>query len=77
MMNSDLWVLEWSQRSNCFHVQPLERTLSFNRGLYTENKKTVNDWRVLFVGTQAECSETADASRATLQARESQYGPKE
>ena len=68
--NSDLWVLEWSQRGNVFHVQPLENTLSFNRKLYRENTKTVNDYRVLVVGTHDECSMAADSARQTLIERE-------
>lgn len=68
--NSDLYVLEWSQSSNGFHVQPLEKTLQFNRKLYAANRKTLNDYRVLFVGSYDECSAAADASRKTLIDRE-------
>ena len=70
MINSDTHVLEWSQRSNSFHVQPLENTLAFNRKLYRENKPTINDWRVLFVGSKDDCLATAESSRGTLNARE-------
>ena len=68
--NSDLYVLEWSQRGNGFHVQPLEATLQFNRRLYADNVGTVNDYRVLIVGTQDECLAAAEASRQTLVDRE-------
>lgn len=66
----DLWVLEWSQRQNVFHVQPLVRTLAFNRNLYARNQPTNNDYRVLLVGTRDECQATADAARNTLRERE-------
>lgn len=66
----DLWVLEWSQRQNMFHVQPLSKTLSFNRSLYAHNRPTSNDYRVLLVGTRADCQATADAARHTLHERE-------
>lgn len=68
---SELWVLEWSQRGNVFHVQELDRTLSFNRKLYANDTPTRNDYRILHVGTRAECSNAADAARGTLQERES------
>ena len=68
--SSDLWVLEWSQRTNNLHVQQLERTLSFNVRLYADNKQTVNDYRVLHVGTSKECYDAADAVRNTIAERE-------
>lgn len=70
MTTTDLFVLEWSQRQNCFHIQPLERTLSFNRGLYLDNIKTINDYRPIYVGTREECGRTAEACRDTLQKRD-------
>ena len=66
----DLWVLEWSQRQNVFHVQRLEKTLSFNRSLYANNRPTSNDYRVLLVGTHLECHDAANAARQTLHERE-------
>lgn len=67
---TNLWVLEWSQRANAFHIQKLEHTLSFNRKLYTENTKTSNDYRILHVGTHDECDAAAEAARSTIQTRE-------
>lgn len=72
MTTTDLYVLEWSQRQNCFHIQPLERTLSFNRGLYQDNIRTVNDYRPIHVGTREECDKAADACRGTLQERDAE-----
>jgi len=69
--NSEMWVLEWSQRANVFHIQPIEKTLSFNRKLYANDKETVNDYRILFVGTHDDCDKAAEASRATIRERES------
>lgn len=68
--NSELYVLEWSQRANVFHVQPLEKTLQFNRGLYASNRETSNDYRTLIVGTYEECNAAADSARQTLIGRE-------
>lgn len=66
----NLWVLEWSQRQNAFHIQRLDKTLSFNRNLYAENKNCMNDYRVIHVGQKAECEAMADACRHTLRDRE-------
>lgn len=68
--SSELWVLEWSQRTNNIHLQPLERTLSFNRRLYLDNKLTINDYRVLHVGPESECRDAADSIRNTIAERE-------
>ena len=73
MKNSELWVLEWSQRANVFHVQRLDTSLGYNRKLYRENTSTSNDYRILVVGTHDECSAAADASRQTLIGREPRH----
>lgn len=70
MTTTDLYVLEWIQRSNLFHIQAIEDTLRFNRRLYSENKATVNDWRMIHVGTRDECSIVADNCRHTLNQRD-------
>ena len=67
-MSSELWVLEWHQKSNNFHIQPLDKMLSDNRRAYMRDVARQN-WIVLVVGTHDECTATADAARPTLQAR--------
>ena len=67
-----LWALEWSQSQNAFHIQPLDKTLAFNRRLYVEGKRCLNDYRVIHVGMRAECEAMANSCRQTLRARESE-----
>ena len=67
-----LWVLEWSQSQNALHIQPLEKTLAFNRRLYANDTKCINDYRVLHVGSRDECEAMANSCRQTLRARESE-----
>lgn len=69
MTTDALWVLEWSQRQNAFHTQPLDKTLSFNRRLYAEDKNCMNDYRVIHVGAKDECEAMAQACRQTLRDR--------
>lgn len=66
----NLWVLEWSQRQNAFHIQRLDKTLSFNRRLYAEDKNCLNDYRVIHVGEKDTCEAMANACRQTLRDRE-------
>lgn len=69
MNSKELWVLEWHQKSNNFHIQPLDLLLSRNREAYMLDKNLQN-WIVLHVGTNDECSKAADAARPTLHKRE-------
>ncbi len=66
-LNQPLWALEWSQRQNTFHVQPLHDALSANRSAYTGNAK--GDYRILHIGYRDEVDAMADACRGTLQRR--------
>lgn len=66
-MDAGLWVLLWSQRQNAFHVEPLPSMLARNRAAYADNKP--GDYRVLHIGYREEVDATADACRATIQAR--------
>lgn len=69
MSCKDLWVLEWHQKSNNFHIQKLASLLSRNREAYRDDK-CLQNWIVLHVGTNDECHEAADAARVTLNQRE-------
>lgn len=69
-MISDLYVLEWSQRGNVFHVRRLVEVLQENRHLYASNSAASDDSRPLIVGTQSECMSAAEASAQTLAGRE-------
>lgn len=68
MSFENAWVLEWHQKSNSFHVQPLDKLLSKNREAYANNAEGQN-WRVLHIGTKDECEAAANAARPTLRRR--------
>lgn len=67
-MNSDRWVLCWSQRQNALHVETLERHASSNREAYADNRP--GDYRLLLVGTRDEVDATANSIRPTMAQRE-------
>jgi len=58
------YVLEWSKKSNNFHIQPLETTLANNQKLFVDENS--HDWIVLFVGERKACSQMADNWRERL-----------
>jgi hypothetical protein len=63
------FVLLWSKRQNCFHIEPTERMLSINREAYRDNKSG-NDYIPIAIGTKGEMHEMADSLRGTITARE-------
>jgi hypothetical protein len=67
-VKNDLYVLEWSRKSNGFHIQKLEHTLAGNQKCFIAN--TSHDYIVLMVGDQDACDRMADNWRHRLQSRE-------
>jgi hypothetical protein len=63
------YVLEWSQSTNNFHIQPLPNLLAFNQSAFLDNKK-VPDYMVLMVGEKQAVDEMADHWRHYLQRRQ-------
>lgn len=61
------YVLEWSKKSNGFHVQPLEVTLARNQERFIADNS--HDWIVLMVGEREACQAMADNHRQRLYAR--------
>lgn len=64
---TEQWALLWSKQQNALHVEPVERMLSLNRVAYREDAG--GDYRVLFLGSQQEVNEAAEAVRATMTSR--------
>jgi hypothetical protein len=62
------YVLEWSKKSNSFHVQPIETTLAKNQECFL--KDTSHDYIVLMVGTHDVITNMADHHRERLIERE-------
>lgn len=61
-------VLLWSQRQNALHIETVETMLSKHRDAYRDNRAT--DYIPLWIGTEVEVDQAADAIRNTLIARQ-------
>ena len=62
------YVLEWSKKTNNFHIQPIETTLAKNQECFL--KDTTHDYIVLMVGTWDVVTAMADNHRQRLADRE-------
>lgn len=58
------YVLEWSKKSNCFHIQPLSDMLASNQRLFIEN--IGGDYIVIMAGSKEACHTMADSHRDRL-----------
>lgn len=65
------YVLEWSHKTNNFHIQPLEQHLSTNQERFIDNQRTA-EWAIIFMGTHDAVTEMADHWRDRLKLREVQ-----
>lgn len=54
-MKGEIWVLEYSASQDCFHAQPIKKSISNN--LERALRKEPNDWVTLCVG---ECESVRD-----------------
>ena len=61
------YVLEWSKKSNTFHVQPIETTLAKNQQHFLND--TSHDWIVLMVGNHDVITNMAEHHRDRLKER--------
>lgn len=68
MNTTDAYALLWSKRSNCFHVEPLTETVDKGRRFFLSD--TANDYLLIGLGTRDKVSETADALRPYMVARD-------
>lgn len=62
------YVLEWSRKTNNFHVQPLADALASAQEAFLTNSP--NDYRIVMVGTQDVCLTMAQNNRDKLRERE-------
>ena len=67
-MSNDTYVLLWSKKSNCFHIELLHDTVA--KGLRFFRAQQTNDYLVIGIGTHDECSAKADELRPTLTERD-------
>ena len=62
------YVLEWSNKTNNFHIQPLSNLLAYNQTAFIDGKQT-SDYIVLMVGEKDAVHEMADHWRDRLEKR--------
>jgi hypothetical protein len=67
-MSAETYSLLWSKKSNCFHIEPLDDTVSKGIGFMYENK--TNDYLLIGYGTYEAMSRNADRLRPILIERE-------
>lgn len=66
---TDLYVLEWSQSTNNFHIQPLANVCAANQMAFIEDKRRP-DYHILFVGEKESVHRMADQWRDRVSERE-------
>lgn len=70
-MKTEQYALEWSRKTNNFHVQPLVNALASAQLAFMENGG--NDYRIIMVGTQDACLAMADNNRDKLTERKTEH----
>jgi hypothetical protein len=68
------YVLEWSQKTNNFHIQPLDSMLAMNQEAFISNRP-LSDYVVLMVGTKDTIHDMADHWRKRMKNRTTQNKP--
>lgn len=63
------YVLEWSKKTNNFHIQPLSNLLAHNQSAFVCDQQT-QDYIVIFSGTQDAVHEMANHWRTRIRERE-------
>lgn len=66
------YALEWSRTRNAFLVRPLREIIETNRSHYLDDVASLSDYRLLHLGTEAECNLLAQNCQATLDSRQPQ-----
>lgn len=66
------YALEWSRTRNAFRVAPLRKLIETNRNHYLDDVASLSDYRLLHLGTEAECNLLAQNCQATLDSRQPQ-----
>lgn len=67
-MSDQKWVLEWSHKQNCFHIQKLEDSLAASQECFVRNRPPL--YSVIMVGSKDTCHAIADNHRGRLRGRE-------
>lgn len=51
----DLWVVEWSQSQQSFHIQRLAEAVTANSRRFWHRPLDMFDWVPVYVGTRSQC----------------------
>lgn len=66
-MTNEQWVLEWSRKTNNFHIQKLADALAQVQHSFVMN--SANDYKIIMVGPKEVCHQMADTHRHRLSGR--------
>lgn len=70
-MTNSQWVLLWSKKQNCFHIEPAQDLFSKNFAAMCRDKQ-INDYHPVFMGPRESCEKAANHHRPMLSDRELQ-----
>ena len=51
----DLWVVEWSQSQQSFHIQRMSEAVTANSRRFWQRPLDMFDWVPVYVGTRRQC----------------------
>lgn len=72
MSTASQWVLLWSRRQNCFHIEPAGELLEKN-ALAMVADRPINDYHPVYMGPREACERAAENSRHLLKKREASH----
>jgi hypothetical protein len=65
---SEQWVLLWSKKQGCFHIEPACELVEKNLLAFLSNR-AINDYHPLWIGDRVACDAMAHQLRTRLNAR--------
>jgi hypothetical protein len=68
---SELYVLEWSKRQGCFHIQRADHVCQTNMQAFRVNKN-LNDYHIIAIGSEEKMHSIAGTYRKELYARDAE-----
>ncbi len=68
-MAEQLFVLEWSKKQNCLHIQPADRMMTANLSAFFDDRQ-LNDYQVIVVGSKDLCEGSAHVLRSKIAERD-------
>lgn len=68
-MTHEIWVLLWSKRQNCFHIEPAGELCRKNvNKMHSDGE--INDYHPIHIGSREGCDRAADFNRGLLAERD-------